>query len=671
MSYLPVISMDGTHAFAEDSMPKICIHNIIIAALLFLSACSDVGGFEGGDQGSADMQAPSEDMSRPVDMSSTCDPTPKVEACMGVCGEQPDGCGGTHDCGAPRAATDICSDACGMQPDGCGGMIECAPCACENGAPLQATCGPCNLGTASCDEQDSFSCVLPPIPDMETLNCELDLVYVWDEYFGTIETGTKEEPFKSLKDATNAANANGSRAILIRGANTYGDGPFLITGGLSLVGGFGEDWKFDQAIRPMLSNQTEEGQDSIGIEAKDITSPAVVYNLTVATEDAPNSANNYGMIADTANRLSIINVHVSAGAAGDGKAGISGYQTARNGVDGEDGLPGQTVPQHDFASYQCAPSVNKDTPVNSVPVINPPCDDPLGAGGAGGAGACEEHTGRPGESSAQEIQGGGIYNGPITRTELDGIDGHNNTLDPLGPNTAIEPADFGSKGVRGQVSGARWDLTVGFGGDGSDGATGRGGGGGGGAREQDSPYASGPSGGSGGHGGCGGQRGTGGTPGGSSFGLFAVNSVGLKITEDSSFTSGTGGKGGRGGNGGVGGQGGKGGKGTNQACEAKENPLSGQQSQSNCITLPYKSGDGGDGAPGLPGGPGGGGAGGDSFGIYCHESNLAIDPSTNIGHGTAGMGGRGGEYGTHLDQSLPQPEQDGEDGQASATQGCD
>jgi hypothetical protein len=35
------------------------------------------------------------------------------------------------------------------------------------------------------------------------------------------------------------------------------------------------------------------------------------------------------------------------------------------------------------------------------------------------------------------------------------------------------------------------------------------------------------------------------------------------------------------------------------------------------------------------------------------------------------MGGRGGEYGTHLDQSLPQPEQDGEDGQASATQGCD
>lgn len=652
-------------------MPKICIHNTIIAVLLFLSACSDVGGFEGEDQGSADMQAPSEDMSRPVDMSSTCDPTPKVEACMGVCGEQSDGCGGTHDCGAPRATTDICSDACGMQPDGCGGMVECAPCACENGAPLQATCGPCNLGTASCDEQDNFSCALPPIPDMETLNCELDLVYVWDEYFGTIETGTKEEPFKSLKDATNAANANGSRAILIRGANTYGDGPFLITGGLSLVGGFGEDWRFDPAIRPMLSNQIEEGQDSIGIEAKDITSPAVVYNLTVTTEDALGSTNNYGIIADTANRLTLHNTRVDAGKGGHGAVGVYSFRQPRDGVDGKDGAPGQKDPESPLASYQCAPSVNQETPEIDNLIINPPCDDPAAAGGASGAGGCEEHVGQQGETSVQGIEGGGIYYSAISRSDLDGLDGHNDTLDPFGTDTSLAPGLVGKGGKRGRVQGNRWDLSMSHGGDGEEGSAGRGGGGGGGAREQDTPYASGPSGGSGGHGGCGGQKGGGGEAGGSSFGLFVVNSVGLKVSGTSEISSGDAGRGGNGRNGGRGGAGGQGGEGSAQACDVNNNLVSGSPSSTNCITLTYKAGDGGDGAPGLPGGPGGGGAGGDSIAIYCHESNVAIDSSTILSVGSFGYGGAGGEYEMNPDQNFPQPNENGQDGISAISQGCD
>lgn len=655
-------------------MSKISLtQQIILAALLVLSACSNVGDFEGQDLGatSSDMRTSSEDMSSSTDMRSTCDPVPEAEACMGVCGEQSDGCGGTYDCGAPRATSDICKGACGMQPDGCGDMVECEPCACEGDVPAQPTCGPCNLGAPSCDEQGNLSCALPPIPDIETLNCELDLVYVWDEYFGASESGTKEAPFKSLKHATSAANANGSRAILIRGENTYGDGPFLATNGLSLVGGFGDEWHYDPSIRPTLKNQLVEGQDSVGVEAKNITSPAVFFNLIIETKDAAGSTNNYGIIANTANRLTLSNIQINAGKGGRGSAGVNGFDFPRDGVDGVDGSVGQKVPESPLASYQCAPSVNQETPVIDDLIVNPLCDDPEGAGGAGGAGACEAHVGQPGEQSAQGVEGGGIYYSAISRSALDGIDGHNDTLDPLGPNTKLPPGVAGTGGKRGHVQDGRWNLAMSHGGDGSEGMAGRGGGGGGGTREQDTPYASGPGGGSGGHGGCGGKEGKGGTAGGSSFGLFVVNSVGLKITDISTINSGDAGSGGNGGDGGRGGEGGQGGEGSNEACEVKDNPFNGKSSSTNCITLTYKSGDGGNGAPGLPGGPGGGGVGGDSIGIFCHESNISIDASTIISTGSPGNGGIGGEYDLQAGQTFPQPNEDGQDGIAAISQGCD
>jgi len=652
-------------------MPKTTLRLALLAALFLITSCSDVGDFKGGDQGtSQDMTASMEDMElADADLSSgedmsrvdeemgeTCTPQTKVSVCMAVCGEQPDGCGGTYDCGEAREEAEVCAEACGSQPDGCGGTIECEPCACEDGQPVQPTCGPCNLGTASCDGQDNLTCLLPSIPDISTLNCELDIIYVSSAYTGTTPLGTRENPFKTINEGLSAAFGNNARLVILSSEEKYEESDTLVVrAGTSLVGGYDSGWVYTPEVpAEVLVNNGEE--DSIGLMAQNISLPTLVAHLNLTTTQSPINGNNYGLYANTANRLILEHTAITAGDGGRGANGSIGGGQAPNGSPGAAGLPGQRFPNYAQAAYDCPTPNDLKPDLGGTPIIA--CPDPAAAGGVGGSGGCTATDPTDGGISAAGAFGGSAG----TEASPAGLDG--------GVKASWNQSFYrGSEGTHGKNGGfveTGWWVTTGKGEDGTAGRHGKGGGGGGGAylyREQ-LAYSSGPMGGAGGGGGCAGQGGEGGYGGGSSFGIFVVDSFGLEIRGNSSIFSGNGGNGGDGQLGGTPGEGGLGGPGTDQACEVKDIIT---REITNCITLEYKSGDGGDGTAGTAGGPGGGGAGGDSYGIYCHGSTIAIDASTTIEEGSPGIGGQGGTY---PDEGMDDPDEDGEDGIAAKTFGC-
>lgn len=644
--------------------PKHLCFLIFLAIPMTTLGCSEVGGrldLDLGTDMASDMAAPDQTSMEP-DMAvedmreETCTPTPKLEACMGLCGEQPDGCGGNHSCGEPLDKETVCADTCGMQPDGCGGMLECDPCTCENGQPVQPTCGPCNLGAASCNEQDTFSCLLPPVPDIETLNCELDIIYVSSAYTGTTPLGSQENPFKTLNDGLSAASANGSRLVIATNQKRYEENETLIvTSGTSILGGYNEDWRYS----PTKSTELFVGSGevhSMGIEAQNITLPTLIANISLETAKAPVNGNNYGIYANTANRLVIDNSTITAGEGGVGAEGSAGGGQAKPGKPGADGLPGQRSPGISSSPYDCP------TPDDIVAEIGSggfllPCEDPYTKGGKGGSGGCTNTDPNHGGASAANGYGGD----PGTETSQGGTNGQ--TFVPWGTNSIGGEGRGGTSG--GSIEDGFW-VSTGQGENGNNGRGGRGGGGGGGAYkyQEQLNYSSGPLGGEGGGGGCAGIGGEGGYGGGSSFGMLIIDSFGLEIKNNSTIVASNGGTGGIGQTGGTGGKGGVGGMGTDQACTVQQST---ERQYSNCFSLGYKSGDGGDGSDGTPGGPGGGGAGGDSYGIYCHESTIGIDTSTTIESGLPGTGGPGGVYPAG---ERPDPNENGESGVAAKTQGC-
>ena len=474
-------------------MPKTTLRLALLAALFLITSCSDVGDFKGGDQGaSQDMTASMEDMeSADADLSSgedmsrvdeemgeTCTPQTKVSVCMAVCGEQPDGCGGTYDCGEAREEAEVCAEACGSQPDGCGGTIECEPCACEDGQPVQPTCGPCNLGTASCDEQDNLLCQLPPVPDIETLNCELDVIYVSNTYTGTSRLGTKAAPFKTIVDGLSAGVSNTARLVVATNTERYEEDSALVIGsGTSFIGGYSADWQYTPETKTEVT-VAPGSEDTVGISATSISLPTAVANVDLETSPSANNGNNYGIYANTANRLIIDNVVIVAGKGGGGEDGTQGGGIALPGKDGAEGLPGQTKPNELFAAYDCPTSADliTGTPTSFK------CIESYTLGGKGGSGGCTNTPPTTGSKSNANVDGG--YTGKQTTPN----GGHGTTASPWSKS---HRGQEGSRGLRGgQIVEGKW-IATGKGGTGDDGKNGRGGGGGGGAIMRDDPYASG------------------------------------------------------------------------------------------------------------------------------------------------------------------------------------
>lgn len=640
---------------------------LLFAVLSGCSAVDSVGEYIGpqdmsGDDMSpaldlslrADMRPPvldmaREDMEPARDMAMACEPSSKTQACMLGCGMRPDGCGGMFDCGSPRTAAEVCATACGLQPDGCGAMLECEPCKCENGNPLEPTCGVCGLGAPSCDASGVLSCEVPEIPGLSDFDCLADIIFVDKSKRGSLETGTREEPFLTLTSGLTSAEQNGARLVLIAGSATYEEDELSLPSGVSLVGGFNEMWQRSEAERPTLLAM----QGHTGLLAQDIVSPTLLSHLNVKASNTTTSESTYGIRALRANRLILSNLNIVSLAASNGQDGQSQNRSPSGGA-GNAGRKGQRSPEDPFAFYDCPP-----------PTIGSPgsfCSQKSSGEGAGGSGGCTDAAPQDGASiygsllpPFKPLAAGGEAGTSASPSGKDGEDAPDITDRVPGGFT-------GERG--GSVINDLWRPN-GRGFMGRSGSNGIDGGGGGGAWMRDSPYSSGPSGGQGGAGGCGGKGGLPGDPGNSTFGLFITDSLGMSIGQLMTITTERGGDGGVGGNGGEGGAGGVGGVGPNESCVVREPIAAMPNPYTQCQTLPYRSGNGGDGGKGGDGSPGGGGAGGDSIGIFCHNSTVAIVAEVDITVGSPGAGGRGGKYpdGT--------PGNDGEAGKAIRIEGCD
>jgi hypothetical protein len=608
---------------APDSkqMKPMYIRHFIIYAMLLVS-CSDVGSYSGVNtkEPDADMHTEKDDGWSTEDLSEidqgneqeSCSPTPKATVCANTCGTQPDSCSGTY---------------------------ECEPCACEDGAPIQSRCGPCNLGSASCDEQNNHSCNLPTVADLDTLDCNQEIVFVSNTLTPRMPDGSQDAPWPSFAAALGDAITKEAHLIVATNMMVYEETPLAISSGLSVIGGYDDSWIYHPArkthiiIRP---DDTGDADSLIGLDAIEISSPTLVANLKLETTANSRFGSNIGLRASNANQLTLDNIEVIAGPAGDGAPGEPIGTRAKRGRDGSDGLQGQTDPEHESASYDCPFSERVAlTPQNKINSIT--CEETEVLGGRGGYGGCSQSVPTSGDRSSTSV-GAGQAGSLSSKSGTNGKDANSWPRQKWG-----EPGSGGRTINR--VASGQW-APDGVGERGTTGTHGAGGGGGGGAYMRDNPYASGPSGGNGGNGGCGGTGGFGGQPGGASIGLLVIDSFGLEIRNNSSFTAARAGDGGRGGDGGLGGIGGEGGNGTNQACVVTTSGVPGfyVRNTSDCQTLGHKSGDGGDGADGTPGGPGGGGAGGESYGIYCHASRVSLHPSTTAKAGEPGQGGMGGAY---------------------------
>ena len=203
----------------------------------------------------------------------------------------------------------------------------------------------------------------------------------------------------------------------------------------------------------------------------------------------------------------------------------------------------------------------------------------------------------------------------------------NNVGNPGSGANGTEPdgADGIPQALQFDVANGKWAPTYDvLAASGADGNHGRGGGGGSGSGC--APIFSGSSigggGGSGASGGCGGEGGGAGQYGGGSFGLFLINSTGLSVSHLSITTS-SGGDGGAGVDGAPGGLGGTRG--------GFPGPPQGQAAG--------QGGAGGRASDGGAGGHGAGGPGGPSIGVYCHQSDVALDSASQVMPGQGGLGG--------------------------------
>jgi hypothetical protein len=501
---------------------------------------------------------------------------------------------------------DVCPpDACGMRDDGCGGTLECGACDCVDGVASEPRCGPCGLGTLTCepDATGAGTCVAPDLAGVDVEAACGNLIYLGSDS-GVTPDGSRQAPYLTAFDALSNASAP---AIIVVEAGTYSEGTFLnVIEGVHIIGGFGgSEWTWEPEAVTALNIKQPPREHVAGLVANNVLTPTVLAHLEVRTGTASSNgetAIGAYFVSSAALVLSHVDVFI-----GDGADGADGA----NGMRGADGNPG----------------ANSGATTSGSGGTNSAC--PQANGGDGGRGAFNQNGALSGASPGGDAPGGARGGQAGTSSLPFGIDGQ----------TLQSPPD-GADGDSGRAAGSfiegEWTVLFGDGEPGAAGLAGSGGGGGGGAfwPTDSRTNPPGESGGGGGAGGCGGAPGQGGQAGGASFGLVVFNSTGLTLNE-STFTAGDGGVGGRGGDGGRGGNPGFGGDGGD--------------------TYPAASGgDGGDGVPGSDGGQGGAGAGGSSYGAWCEASNITILGQTTFTAGRAGIGGVSitpGQAGVSADQN--------------------
>ena len=413
--------------------------------------------------------------------------------------------------------------------------------------------------------------------------------------------GTMAAPFKSIAAAATAARGSD---LYVRSVGIYdeSDATIELASGMSIYGGFDENWKRDADRRVVIIG------DEVAIAVFG-DAERWIASIELKSADVSGEGPSIGVLISGAQVVNLIDSRVVSGQGGAGAPGGSGALSI--------GLSATDV---DRLSIERS-TVNGGSGGDGG--IAPDTVTAVGAGGAGGA-ANGRNAGVGSGGGGAGGRGGDTSNGVNggSGQSSGGQGGTNGAPDGL----AGSGGDGGVGGVGGDggddlVSAADEEtVPVGaVGGTGEPGIAGRGGGGGGGGFGP--LFVVGGGGGGAGAGGAPGSGGSGGGGGGGSVGLHAVGVDRIVILE-SLIAGGRGGSGAAGGAGEPGGAGGPGGSGA----------------------VGIGGGDGGGGGAG--GGGGGGGGGGPSYGMLTTRVTELFIDSTRIRGGGGGAGGDGGAGGS-------------------------
>ena len=462
--------------------------------------------------------------------------------------------------------------------------------------------------------------------------------------------GALSNPCAKISDAVNRAYTQTPQLtdVLVAGPGPY-DG-FTMREGVSVTGGYDNDFQIPSAPIATVVNKQVGGGDPVGVSAAGLLPTTPVTKLKNLSVDVTGSAtqsttgvliaNSTGLEIDgltvvkatglnatgllsTGSTFTISNSNIASGAAqgaGSSAYGIraiggSNVTVVNSTVSASAGIDGSNGPA---APIQATSGCNGSRGADASGASSP------GAGGAGGG--CATNGGGSGGtggdySGAGQAGSGGAGGG--------GAGGNGGCGSVFGCGTNAGGGQAGGSGAAGTAGAAGGNTPVAAdlwaptnGGAGTAGQPGSGGGGGGGGK---SASASGGGGGGGGAGGNGGAGGTvGGGSGGGSFGIYVRDaSVTVNSVTVASAAGGNGGVGqaaGRGGNGGNGGNGG-----LKSCCSAGG------------------GGGGGGGGAGGGGGGAGGGAGGPSIAIlHIGSGTLTVTAGTQTRSSAASAGGAGG-----------------------------
>ena len=459
--------------------------------------------------------------------------------------------------------------------------------------------------------------------------------------------GTRERPYRSI---VAAAEAQRGDDLYVRSVGVYDSGgeTIRLRDGMSMYGGFDENWNRDAGRRASISGAST----AIAITGN---RDRALSALDVMAADGGDDQPSIAVSVDGGDVIRIENSRLVSGAAGPAVAERSGAVSVALFVDRADEVViVRSTLNAGLGASASAPSTAEPTQADAAPAgggaqgrragDGATVADAVRSGGDGGDGG----SSGPGDDADGGAEGG-------TSTRIDGRPGTGGTgglggAGGAGGSGLADPETFLPVGAAGAV--------------GAPGAAGSGGGGGGGGfgtsavvADPASPAddeegadadgdASGPTsaapvaarpGGGGGGGGAGGTAtsGTGGGGGGGgSLGIWATDVDRLVILESAIAA-------GQGGNGSVGAtparptDGGSGGDGARPGSGASGDPTGGAGA----------GGGGAGGGGGGGGGQGGGGAGGPSIGLLTLDVDVVEVAASSVRAGAGGVGAAGGAGG--------------------------
>lgn len=419
--------------------------------------------------------------------------------------------------------------------------------------------------------------------------------------------GSIDAPMRSLAVAVQLASG---RDVYVRSVGTYDTtaASLELSDGMSLYGGFDEDWMRNVNQRVVIDGA------AIAIRAAG-SSERWLSAIEVTASDAAAGSNSAGVLVKGAGAISVLDSRIVGGDGGSGVDGSSGGMSSGVFVSGATEVRIERSTINAARGGGGGDGITVGAPADTASVGGNASGRDAGAGGGsgatgGGRGGTGGNTG--GGASAPNGGAGGLDGSPDGQAGSGGVGGNGGSGGSGGVGVAQSDENATVPVGRGGISGDA----------GSPGAGGSGGGGG-----------NGPllvSGGGGGGGGAGGAATGGAAPGGGGGGSIGLWTVGVEhlVVIESLVAGGRGGDGGLGAFATIAQAGGDGGNGVEGA--------------GGLLADGGNGGGGGGGGAGGTGGQGGGGAGGPSLGMLTTGVVLVEISATTVRGSSGGKGADGG-----------------------------